>query len=664
MSSNFNAFTAAVRKRFADMTDGGDTLFVVDSDRDAIWARYLSAFPPGTDPTFVKRTEHDCSCCRHFIRDVGNVVAIQNGAVSTVWDLSGLPEPYQTVANAMAEHVRSLKIRNLFLVKAARCGVEYNTTLVGGETHRFTHFSVVVPKKFVSDKIDELRGDARTATEVLKRGLEELTPDALSQVADLIDGDSIYRGAEFKGALSEFTNLHSRYAATPDSARDAMLWALSGSRAARFRNTVIGTLVQDLSDGVELEAAVRSYESKVAPSNYKRPKSLITKGMVDAAMKTIDSLGLETALHRRHAKISDVSVSDVLFVDNSVRGDMKGGVKDLLMKEVKAEPFDARKPTEIGIDDFVSKVIPKATRIDLFLENSIAGHMVNVTAPVHDDTKRLFKWNNDFAWSYDGNVADSIKDKVKRAGGKVEGVALRVSLNWHNLDDLDLHAVDPTGTHVYFGNKCDVLDVDMNVTTPRRDAVENMRWTRLSPRNGVYRISVDNYSRRESVDTGFTVEVESELGLTTLSAPAAGRHMHVCDIEVSNGKVKGVTPSGGVTVGEIKRDAWGLKTGSTARVNAIVLSPNYWGSNAVGNKHTFFILDGCANPNPTRGMYNEFLNSDLEKHRKVFEVLGDKMKCPPAGEQFAGVGFSSTKRDRVTVRAIGPKLNSVYTIAF
>ena len=52
---------------------------------------------------------------------------------------------------------------------------------------------------------------------------------------------------------------------------------------ARFRNTVIGTLVQDLSAGVDLEVAVKSYETKVAPQNYKRPTALITKAMVESA---------------------------------------------------------------------------------------------------------------------------------------------------------------------------------------------------------------------------------------------------------------------------------------------------------------------------------------------------------------------------------------------
>lgn len=31
--------------------------------------------PAGTNPIFRERTEHDCSCCRNFVKNLGNVVA-------------------------------------------------------------------------------------------------------------------------------------------------------------------------------------------------------------------------------------------------------------------------------------------------------------------------------------------------------------------------------------------------------------------------------------------------------------------------------------------------------------------------------------------------------------------------------------------------------------
>lgn len=664
MADNFKVLGDAVRKRFSEMAQ--EPLFVVNSDRDAIWVHYLASFPVGSNPIFRQRTEHDCSCCRAFIRSIGNVVAIQNGVMASVWDLNGLPSPYQEVADAMSDHVKSLSIGDVFLTKFEHHGASVSHEAVDDGVLTWNHFSAAVPQKFIADNGDERRGDARTTFAVLMRGFTELSQEAVATVADLIADNAIYRGQEFQRQVLEFQQLQARVMSANEH-QHLLVWTMINNPVARFRNTVIGTLVQDLSEGVEIDKAVRSYEAKVAPQNYKRPTALITKAMVQSAMATIQELGLEQALERRHARLSDVSVNSVLFVDNAVQGRMKGGIEGLLMEEVKPAAFDPKRAEEIGIDAFVATVLPKVTGLRMHLDNALMGNFVSMTAPAHAGFHGLFRWNNDFAWSYDGNVTDSIKDKVKRAGGQVENVAMRVSLAWFNTDDLDLHIREPSGNIIYFGNKDGKLDVDMNVVVTVRDPVENVRWTKILA-DGTYQVYVHNFTKRESVDVGFAIDIESpSYGLDTLrfekSVPSK-KMQPVAEIGVIDRQVRGIKLADGVVSGSASREQWGLKTLDLVRVNSIVLSPNHWDGNATGNKHWFFILDGCKNPLPCRGVYNEFLSPKLEKHRKVFEVLGDKTKCPVADDQLSGVGFSSTRRDKVTVVAVGPKLNKAYTIVF
>lgn len=671
MANDFKAFATSVRARFDEMST--NSLFSVAIDNDAIWAAYLAAFPAGSDPIYRENTEHFCSCCRHFIRAIGNVVAIQNGAVSTIWDLNGLPYPYQDVADAMAAHVKSLPIRDVFLAMEPKYGVAENSALINGTLFKFNHFAVSVPRQFVTKDAVEKRGYARTTHAVFMRGLTELTPEAVATVSDLIASNAIYRGQEHERAVLEFQHVQSLFLSGDAANRDLIAWTLIASPVARFRNTAIGTLVQDLSDGVEIERAVKSFETKVAPQNYKRTTALITKPMIDAAMKTIADLDLEQAMERRHAQFSDVSVNSVLFVDRAVKPQMKGGkLENLLMEEVKPRPFDPKKSEEIGVAAFMADVLPKVTGLQVFVDNSMMGKFMSLTAPVYESSGRLLRWSNDFAWSYDGNVADSIKDRVKAAGGQVENVAMRVSLSWINFDDLDLHVIEPDGTHIYFSTKQSrnsggTLDVDMNAGGGMtREPVENIRWTRKPP-NGTYQVYVNNFAKRESVDVGFVVELESPHGMDTFRFDKAvpGRaNQPVCAITVKNGVIFTIDVAPGIVAGHASREQWGLKTLELAKVNSLVLSPNYWDDNAVGNKHWFFILEGCKNPLPMRGFYNEFLHPSLEKHRKVFEILGDKTKCPVVDAQMSGVGFSSTRKDKVTVVATGQNLNKVYTIVF
>ena len=95
-----------------------------------------------------------------------------------------------------------------------------------------------------------------------------------------------------------------------------------------------------------------------------------------------------------------------------------------------------------------------------------------------------------------------------------------------------------------------------------------------------------------------------------------------------------------------------------------MLSPNHWDGRAVGNKHWFFLINNARNDAPARGLYNEFLRTDLDKHRKVFELVGAKTKVAPSDDQLSGLGFSSTKPAVVTVRLEHKRGRPLFIIHF
>lgn len=647
----FKVFSEAVHRRYTALSHG--ELFVTDVGD--IFASYLAAFPPGTNPIFRERTEHDCNCCKQFIRKLGVLVAIDhNGKQISVWDDLDLPSPYREVAETLSNIVRQAPIVSVFRSKERQYGTEYNY-----DTHtnqRWDHFHGRVGAMHFARDPEAKRGEKDAAAQVLRRGLKEIRQEDIQTALELIDNNALYRGSEHTSALHGFSDLLRRY-----KGDDTFVWANINHHAARFRNTVIGTLLVDLAEGKSLEDAVRSFEGKVAPHNYKRPKALITQRMVDEAVATLNTLGLEGAVHRRFARIGDVSVNNVLFVDNSVRGDMKDGIKGLLADSVKPRAVDTAKAEKITIGDFEKSIMPGLTSLSVLVENRHLGNFVSLTGG--DGPERMFKWYNNFAWSYDGEVTDSIKQRVKAAGGNISA-KLRVSLAWFNYDDLDIHAFEPGGRHICFSNKCGILDVDMNAAGRRdsRTPVENLAFNTL--RDGAYRIKVNNYSKQEFEDEGFTLEVEYEGAVHSFSYPRAVPDRATVDcleLTIRHGKLDGVIVGPGLTGGEIPTDKWGVKTGALVPVSIALHSPNYWNDQKVGQQHWFFMLQGCRNPAPVRGIYNEFLRPDLDKHRKVFEVLGAKTKCPPTDDQLSGVGFSAARNDSVTVVVNGRR---AYNITF
>ncbi len=645
--SQFKSFAKAINTQFNTMSK--DNLFVVDISKEQLWDAYQISFPEGTNDIYIERPKHDCQCCKQFIRNVGAVVSIVDNQLVSVWDIE-IDSFYQDIANTMSKLIKSAAILSPFIRAESKYGLESNIQLLAdNSTITWDHFYAKIPSAHLSSQASTDISKIVSTVGVFKRGLEELTLDALNTVQSIIQDKLLYRGEEHQTTVSSFLALRLVYDTSAN--KDLFIWSNHKSPVARFKNTVIGSLVQDLSEGKNLESAVKSFESKVAPENYKRTSALITQGMIDQATSTISELDLEDSLHRRLAVTEDVSINNVLYADRSTAKHMKGSIGDLLSNSA-AKPVKASKTaTDITIDDFLANVLPSTISLEMELSNSHQQNLMTLVAPQHQGAKHLFKWNNNFSWSYNGNITDSgMKDKVKAAGGKVDGI-LRFSIQWNEdkLDaqnDLDAHCQCPQG-HIFYSNKMDRLDVD--VTQPGiNTAVENITWPTLSDmKNGTYRFYVHNFSGRNA--KGFRAEIEIDGTIHQFDYPKrVTSDIYVATVTLKDGKF---TIDCHLPSSETSKTIWNIQTKQYHKVNMALLSPNFWDEQIIGNKHHFFILDECVNPEPVNGFYNEFLSNELTPHRKTLEILSSKMRCEPSDQALSGLGFSSTQRNEVLIKA-------------
>jgi len=293
----------------------------------------------------------------------------------------------------------------------------------------------------------------------MQRSLQIITEDSVDAVLEIIAQNSLYRGNEFKPMLSEFKKLQTEYNNLEDSEKVCFCWMNSGNSAlSRIKNSAIGTLLTDLSEGIELDIAVARFEKVVAPTNYKRPTALVTPSMIQAAKDTLLELGCLESIERRFAQATDIPVDNMLFVDRSTE------LKDVfqeLADQTLVNPKTLSKTDEISVKDFIDKVLPTSKSIEVLVENRHFSNFVAILTAKNPESPILFKWDNPFSWAYTGGITDSIKEKVKNAGGKIDGV-LRASLEWYNHDDLDIHCIEPDNNKIYFLNK-------RSNTTCRRD---------------------------------------------------------------------------------------------------------------------------------------------------------------------------------------------------
>lgn len=662
--TTFNQFRNAVNNQLSIMTKDENPLFKVAISKDDIWEHYLKAFPAEANPIYRTNTVHDCNCCRQFVQALGNVVAEVNGRLVSIWDDLDIGYPYQEVAEVLADMVSNTSIQRVYLSSEKTIGHK-NTLNIGDndKASSFDHFYFKLPNHCVesTDRIGSRLSKLDAYKGVLERSILEISDEAVEIVLDLIDQNSIYRGEEHKFTVQLLETIKEEYAAIHEGHREWYLWdkAYHLKEASKIKNTVIGTLLEDISGGMDLDKAVKRFEDKVAPTNYKRPKAVVTQGMIKKAQEKVAELGIEDALQRRYATINDITINNVLFADRTAKKAMN--VFDELSAETVDKVPDLNKVEEISIDEFVENVVPKVSTIEVMTENKHEGNLVSLIAPADAEAKQILKWGNNFSWSYNGGVTDSIRAKVKAAGGNVEG-DLRASLSWYNPDDLDIHVKGPGNEHIFHGKKVGhrsggELDVDMNAGRHNSDfePVENITWADKNQiTEGTYEVLVHNFKKRLTDREGFVAELEFDGKIHTFVYDKPVRDNEIISVVKFNySHENGVEIIKSLPSTEATKEVWGLSTQKFQKVSTIMNSPNHWDGEHTGNKHWFFMLEGCKNPEPTRGLYNEFLKPELNEHRKVFEVLGNKLKVEPSDKQLSGLGFSSTKKDAILCRVKG-----------
>lgn len=651
MSSKF--FKESVARQFALISK--EQLFSVKLDKEVLWGTYLNSFPAGTNPIYKTRTEHDCNCCKQFIRAIGDAVAIIDGKLVSVWDIDLQDSTYTPVAEALSSFVKQHSINNEFMYfqRTAGVNISHQNSDIGVIT--WDHLFANIPDRFVvsEDKQGQRRGATRARFDVGMRSLVSIPSDTVDVVIELIEQGSLYRGDEHMAALRAFKTTQEAFNKAEN--KELFVWLLNDYRAC-IRNTVIGSLLIDLSENVDLDRAVASFEAKVAPTNYKRPTALVTQKMVDSAKQKIEELGLVSALDRRYAVVTDIKASDILFVDKSSTALAK---EDVFAGIANGESRRSAQVENVPIEIFVKDILPKATSIEVSMDSALIPNLVSLIAPCDPTALPLFKWDNNFSWSYNGEVADSIKDRVKKAGGNVSG-DLCCRLAWFNYDDLDLHMIEPNGHEISFRNRNSrytggQLDVDMNAgVVGTREAVENIFYSNASQmQEGEYTLYVNNFNKRETVDVGFEVEIDFKGSVFKFAHPkAVNNRDSVIVAKFTYSHKNGIEFKSGLNHVGVSKEVWGVQTEKFQKVKMVMLSPNFW-NGGVGNQHTFFILENCINPGDSRGFYNEFLRSNLDEHRKVFEVLASKTRVPYSQEQLSGIGISSTTRKNILVRVKG-----------
>ena len=150
-----------------------------------------------------------------------------------------------------------------------------------------------------------------------------------------------------------------------------------------------------------------------------------TKKQIEEARLFVEENGYVESFDRRFATIDDIKISEILHA-NAGDGKIKSasifdGVKSTSARHKRSE-FEGVE--EVSIDKFMKDILPSCSSVEAFLSNSHQGNLVSLTTAKNADSKPIFKWANNYSWTFNGNLAgkSQLKEAVKDAGGNVSGV--------------------------------------------------------------------------------------------------------------------------------------------------------------------------------------------------------------------------------------------------
>lgn len=652
VKDQYPQFSNAIKESFDSFSD--KPLFTTDVED--LFNVFLEFLPDEA------RQHYNCNCCRSFINRYGGIVSIDENGIATpvMWN-SDVPKFFEQAATTMSYIVSKARVTGVF--------ISSEQTLGHPQSGGWSHMSVTLPRNKVHNSriqtAGQLVAEKKEDYRILIASLMEYPIEAVNQAVALLKSEAIYRGDRFIGVAKFAQDIHNKRAnAKKSTLKENLTWLAVATAPAGFthiKSSMIGTLLDDIVDGLPVESIQRRFAEKMG--TYMRSQSAPTQGGIQQAEKLVAELGIAESLQRRYATFEEVQ--ELIWRDKhveQVKKAMSGGVfGNITPKNKSAAPTITTDlpTTTMTWDKFQRTVLPTADTLEVLVDN--ANRLMAIVTAFNPAAPPILQWDkeedrNPFSWYYHGGIDGEIKRRVEAAGGQYDNNEIRCSLIWENYTDLDLHVETPMREHIYYGNKhvrCGGwLDVDMNAGGgSTMQPVENVRWSQGKAREGNYKFYIHNYAERGNGVTPFKVELEVNGKVYTFSGALRDRD-RVVAFEFNY--IKGQHPTiSGTSYSSV--DAWNIPVNGFVKVKGITNSPNLWGDQKTAHigHHIFFLLEGAKDTSEGkgRGFFTETLKPELREIRKTLEAYTANTPIEGVDDATAcGVGYTKDSEWNLVVK--------------
>ena len=391
-----------IRDSFEHAINGGsEPLFTTNVCGTNLYDIFLSAIPPHA------RQHYNCRTCRKFVNTYGGLVTIdENGKTTPVmWDIA-YEGFFEQAVRAVRERVKKAGVTGVFITSDRRLGV--------ARTGIWEHMCVDIPSNVVYrtgvKDADQVMAEKREEYKMLLTACERYSIDEAKCARHYLSDVSFARAEKFKHWADWFINVKKEFnsRARHDARRTNRLWldvANAPVGYCHISSGVLGSLIEDIRDGLSYDTVKARYNAKVDPLKYMRPQVNPAVGNVARAEEIVKKLGIENSLKRRFARLDELNpvwhTKIHRFGGVMISGPFKGipvKTTETIERLPKGEHIDGG---YITWEKFRRNILGQADNIEYLIDG--ADNFCALTTAVDPEAPPILKWDTKesrcpFAW--------------------------------------------------------------------------------------------------------------------------------------------------------------------------------------------------------------------------------------------------------------------------
>ncbi|BCG50263.1 hypothetical protein [Ralstonia phage RP13] len=365
---------------------GPDSLFITNIDGDNLYQMYLNGFNQ------VDRQYHTCNCCKAFIRNYGALAFIDKDTgnlIPAFWVASGLiPSIYSKSMWGMANAVASAKVVAPFYTDTYVLG---NATQAGGWDHFWVSDNRLLNNlcKMPGKTADQFMAQKKEDFKTMMLAMQAYKASSVANAVTILQTSNLYRSEKVLGPAEFLLAIHN---AGKGNEATNKRWHMIANAPDGFlhpRSSMIGTLLDDIENGVDYDQAKSRFDAKMNPSVYQRPTAAPKAGTIDQAEKLVEQFGIARSLERRYATNADLMF---MWKPTTEYKPTEGGVFGHLKKQ--EEPtLMISKGGRMTWNKFVRTILPLVKKIEVSVQSSV--NYVGLLTATHADAPPILQWDSE-----------------------------------------------------------------------------------------------------------------------------------------------------------------------------------------------------------------------------------------------------------------------------